>query len=182
MKKKNAQISLQVGLVLLFGALGMAQAPASPPQPGPEHQKLAFFAGKWSSEGEMNPSTFGPGGRFSSTSTCEWFDGNFALVCHSEGKTQASTVKSLSVMGWDAALKTYTYFTINEVGQNTFSRGMVEGDTWTWNNESKVNGKPVILRFTLKQVSPDSATYKFEMGAPGEPLKLMMDGKQTRVK
>jgi len=40
----------------------------------------------------------------------------------------------------------------------------------------------MVVRFTLKQVSPDVATYKFEMGPPGEPLKLMMDGKQTRVR
>ena len=182
MKIRKAQFSVELGLVLLFGPLGMAQAPAGPPQPGPEHLKLAYFAGKWSAEGDMKPSTSGPGGKFSSTSTCEWFDGKFALVCHSEGKTQASTVKGLSIMGWDPAVKTYTFFTINEVGQNAFSRGTVEGDTWTWNNESNVNGKPVILRFTLKQVSPDSATYRFEMGPPGGPLKLMMDGKQTRVK
>lgn len=84
-------------------------------------------------------------------------------------------------MGWDPATKTYTYFSTNSWGQGTFSRGTVEGDTWTWNNETKMNGKPVVVRFTLKQVSPDVATYKFEMGAPGEPLKLMMDGKQTRV-
>jgi hypothetical protein len=57
----------------------------------------------------------------------------------------------------------------------------VKGDTWTWNNETTMNGNPMVVRFTLKEVSPDVATYKFEMGAPGEPLKLMMDGKQTRV-
>jgi len=45
-----------------------------------------------------------------------------------------------------------------------------------------MNGKPVRARFTLKQVSLDSAAYKFEMGAPGEPMKLVMDGKQTRMK
>lgn len=175
--------SLGLGLVLLFVALGMAQAPAGPPKPGPEHQKLAYFAGKWTNEGDMKPSSFGPGGKFSSTSSCEWFDGNFAVVCHSDGTSlQTGSIKGLSIMGWDPAAKTYTYFSTNSWGQGAFSRGTVEGDTWTWNNESKMNGKPVVVRFTLKQVSPDVATYKFEMGAAGEPLKLMMDGTQTRVK
>jgi len=45
-----------------------------------------------------------------------------------------------------------------------------------------MNGKPVRARFTLKQVSPDSASYKFEMGAADEPMKLVMEGKQTRVR
>src|SRR5262249_30056952 len=76
-----------------------------------------------------------------------------------------------------------TYYETNTAGQSVFSRGTVESDTWIWNNEgSKVNGKPVLVRFTLKQVSSDLATYKFEMGASGDDMKLMMDGKQTRVK
>src|SRR5215471_15027141 len=183
MKTKKALIlAVNVSLVLLFVALGLAQAPAGPPKPGPEHQKLAYFAGRWTSEGDMKPSQFGPGGRLTFTQTCEWFDGNFALVCHSDGQSQAGSVKGLSIMGWDPAAKTYTYYSTNTLGQSTFSRGTVEGDTWTWNNETKINGKPMMVCFTLKQVSPDVATYKFEMGPPGEPMKLMMDGKQTRVK
>lgn len=180
--KKPLLFSLQLGLVLLFAAHGMAQAPADPPKPGPEHQKLAYFVGKWDTEGDMKPGTFGPGGKITSTQSCEWFDGDFALVCHSDARTQTGSVKGLSIMAWDPAAKTYTYFSTNSEGRGTFSRGTVEGDTWTWNSESKMNGKPVVVRFTLKQVSSDVATYKFEMGAAGEPLKLMMDGTETRVK
>jgi hypothetical protein len=68
------------------------------------------------------------------------------------------------------------------MGESIFSRGMVEGDTWTWTNEGKMNGKPVRGRFTLKQMSPDSASYKFELASGDEPLKVIMEGKQTRVK
>ena len=181
MKTRKARFSLELAVVLLFVGLGMAQAPAGPRKPGPEHQKLAYFAGKWTSEGDMKPSSFGPGGKFSSSSTCEWFDGNFALVCHSDGAMQTGSVKGLSIMAWDPGAKTYTYFSTNSWGQGGFSRCTAEGDTWAWNNETTVNGKLMVVRFTIKQVSPDVATYKFEMGAPGEPLKLMMDGKQTRV-
>ncbi len=180
--KKAASLAVSIALVLMFVGVALAQAPSGPPKPGPEHQKLAYFAGKWASEGDTKPSPFGPAGKFTSTETCEWFDGNFALVCHSEGKMQEGSFKGLSVMGWDPAEKTYTYFATSTLGEIVFSRGTVQGDTWTWNNESKMNGKPIRARFTLKQVSPDSATYKFEMGAPDEPMKLVMDGKQTRVK
>jgi hypothetical protein len=182
MKTKEARLfSLELGLILLLAGLGMAQAPAGPPKAGPEHQRLAYFAGKWDIDGDMKPSTFGPGGKLTYKQNCDWFEGNFAIVCHSEGTTPTGSIKGVSIMGWDPAAKTYTYFSTNSWGQGTFSRGTVEGDTWTWNNETKINGKPMVVRFTLKQVSPDVATYKFEMGAPGEPLKLMMDGKQTRV-
>ena len=168
-------VALAVGAVL-------AQQPSGPPKPGPEHQKLAYFAGKWASEGETKASAFGPAGKFTGSETCEWFDGNFALICRSEGKFGDTTFKGLSVMGYDAAEKTYVYFETNTFGETVFSRGSVAGDTWTWNNTSTMNGKPVHARFTLKQASPDSATYKFEMASGDAPLAVIMEGKQTRQK
>src|SRR5258708_28480118 len=152
--------AVSIALALLLVGVGRAQAPAGPPQPGPEHQKLAYFAGTWASEADMKPSPFGPGGKFKYTQTCEWFDGNFALVCHSDGKMLTSSVKGLSIMAWDPAGKTYIYFETNTLGQSLVSRGTVQRDTWTWNNERKMNGKSILARFTLRQISPDSATYK----------------------
>jgi len=181
--KRGATIAIGTLLILSCVECVLGQAPSGPPKPGPEHEKLAYFAGKWASEGEMKPSPFGPGGKFTYTETCEWFAGSgFALVCRSEGKMLEGTVKGLSVMGYDLGEKTYTYFETNTMGEIIFSRGAVEGDTWTWTNESKMGGKPVRGRFTLKQVSADAATYKFEMATGDEPLKLFMEGKQTRVK
>jgi uncharacterized protein DUF1579 len=131
----------------------------------------------------MKPSAFGPAGKFTYTQTCEWFEGaGFAVVCHSDGKMMGGTVKGLSVTGYDLGQKTYTYFETNTMGESIFARGMVEGDTWTWTNESKWEGKPIRGRFTMKVLSPDSASYKFEMASGDEPLKVLMEGKQTRVK
>jgi hypothetical protein len=159
-----------------------AQAPSGPPKPGPEQQKLAYFAGKWTSEGDMKASIFGPAGKFSFEQNCDWFTGGLALVCHTDGKMLGGTVKSLSIIGYDLQEQTYTYFETNTLGENLFSRGTFEGDTWTWTNEGKMNGKPIRGRFIMKQVSPDTATYRFELGAGDEPLKVVMEGKQTRVK
>lgn len=180
--KKHMIFALVAMLAFALVGAALAQAPAGPPKPGPEHQKLAFFAGKWVSEGDMKPGPMGPGGKFTATETCEWFDGSFALVCHSEGKFDQGSFKGLSVMGYDSSEKTYVYFETNSMGENVFSRGSVEGDTWTWNNKGTMNGKPIRARFTVKQISGDSATYKFEMAMGDEPLKLVMDGKQTRQK
>jgi len=180
--KKIIGPALSFLLALLCVGVLLGQAPSGPPKPGPEHKKLAYFAGKWTSEGEMKPSPFGPAGKFSFTETCEWFAGGFALVCHSEGKMQENATKSLSIMGYDPEEKTYVYFETNSMGENVFSRGTVRGNTWTWTNESKMQGKPVRMRFTLKQEPPDSATYKFEMASGNEPFKLVMEGKETRVK
>src|SRR5438445_8852553 len=91
---------LLVGAVLASACVvgGLAQAPSGAPKPGPEHQKLAYFAGKWVSEGETKASAFGPAMKFSFVETCEWFSGGFAIVCHSEGKMGEGAVKGLSVM------------------------------------------------------------------------------------
>src|SRR5215469_13492415 len=51
----------------------------------PEAAKLAYFARKWVSEAEVKPSAFGPGGKFTSTESCEWLPGKFAILCTSEG-------------------------------------------------------------------------------------------------
>ena len=180
--KKDIAVAASVLFAFAFVATVFGQAPSGPPKPGPEQQKLAYFAGKWASEGETKPSALGPGTKFTFTETCEWFSGGFALVCHSDGKIPEGTFSELSIMGYDPGEKTYVYFGTNNFGENEFFRGTEEGGTWTWTNESKMNGKAVHARFTLKQVSADASTSKFEMSMGDEPLKVIMEGKQTRVK
>jgi Protein of unknown function (DUF1579) len=163
------------------------KTPASAANPRKEAERLAYFAGRWLHEGEMKSGAFGPGdsgGRFTYTETCQWFAGNFAIVGRSEGKTPEGLMNGLSVTTWDAGEKTYIYFETNSMGEIFLSRGKVRGNRWTWHNASKriINGKAVRTRLTLRQASPDSATYKFEMGARGKQMKVVMEGRQTRLK
>ena len=180
--KKLSAFCPCVLLVLSLVASLAAQAPSGPPKPGPEHEKLAFFVGKWVSEGEMKPSAFGPGGKFTFTESCEWHAGKFAVVCNSEGTIMGAPVKGTSIMSYDMGEKSYVYFETNSMGENNYSRGTVQGDTWTWTSESKMNGTTVHSRFTLKQLSPDSSSYKFELASGSEPMALLMEGKYTRQK
>jgi len=176
--------ALPLAAVLMFWGVATigAQDASGPPKPGPEHAKLAYFVGKWVSEADMKPSAYGPGGKVTFTETCEWFSGNFALICHSEGPMLGTTIKELSIMSYDPGEKTYVYFETNSMGENVFSRGTVDGDTWTWTGESKMNGQTIHSRFTLKRLSDDTSSYKFEMAAGSEPMALVMEGKQTRQK
>ena len=60
-------------VVLCVGLLGVSIASAqerAAPRPGPEHQRLGYFVGNWSTEGEMKPSDMGPGGKMTSTEKC----------------------------------------------------------------------------------------------------------------
>jgi len=180
---KNAMRFFPILLVavLLVTALG-AQAPEGPPKPGAEHDKLAYFVGKWTSEGEAKATSFGPGGKYTATETCEWFAGKFAVVCKADGNMMGGNFNSLSVLSYDSYAKTYVYFETNNWGENVFSRGKMDGDTWSWSNDTPMGGKTVHGRFTLKQASPDVATYKFEMATGSDPLTLVMEGRQTRQK
>ena len=180
--KKIAGLPLAAVLVFFGVATLCAQDAGGPPKPGPEHAKLGFFVGKWTSEGDMKPGPYGPGGKFTFTENCEWLAGNFALLCHSEGQIMGMTVKGLSVMSYDPEEKKYIYFESNNMGENTYSKGTVDSDTWTWTSDNRMNGKTVHSQFTLKRLSDDSASYKYEMGAGSDPLALVMEGKQTRQK
>jgi Protein of unknown function (DUF1579) len=180
--KKFAALPLVTVFLFLGVAIICAQDTGGPPKPGPEHAKLAYFVGKWASEGDLKPSAYGPGGKFTFTENCDWLSGNFALVCHSEGQMAGMVVKGLSVMSYDPAEKKYIYFESNNMGQNTYSLGSVDGDIWLWSSDVQMGGKTIHSRFTLKRLTDDSASYKYEMGAGSDAFALVMEGKQTRQK
>ena len=110
-------IAVLMVMALVAGALAMAQAPGKAPTPGPEHKRLAMYAGKWSGSGEMKPGPMGPGGKMTWTETCEWFSGNFALVCHTDGSGAMGSAKGLIVLTYSMEEKHYVYFTINSMGE-----------------------------------------------------------------
>jgi hypothetical protein len=179
--KKLAIYSFLI-LFLLSAAFALAQDVGAPPKPGPEHAKLAYFVGKWSSEGELKPSQYAQTGKFTFTETCDWLPGNFALECRSEGSMANLVVKGISIMSYDVGEGKYIYFESNNMGENTFNKGSVDGDTWTWLADSQMNGKTVHSRYILKRVDNDTATYKYEIASGTEPLAVVMEGKQTRQK
>ena len=81
MRRKTAFLAASVAALVVVGHLAvLAQAPPAP-KPGPEHQKLAYFVGTWTNEGEMKPSPMGPGGKITGKDTCEWFEGGFSVIC-----------------------------------------------------------------------------------------------------
>src|SRR5947209_20421962 len=124
MVKHAARVGVLI-LTLWGVAAVMAQAPAGPPQPGPEHKKLAYFVGKWTSEAELKPSPYGPGGKYLATETCERFAGGLSPACHSEGQGPTRELKGVSIMGDHPGAQTYRYIASNKFGQNDFSRGTV---------------------------------------------------------
>jgi hypothetical protein len=173
---------LGVAMTLISGITVVAQQPASPPQPSPEHKKLAAFVGTWKDEAEMKPSPFGPGGRMSLTETCDWFTGGFGVVCYTETLRITDVLKTLTVLTYDAEEKIYRLYEFNSVGWSSAAKGTVAGDTWTFDGESKLGGKPIRSRLTIRLSSPDSAVMRSEVSIEGGPMIVFMELKGTRGK
>ena len=175
--------SLAAALTLFATPVLRAQAPAAAPKPGPEHQKLAYFAGRWSESADIKPGPMGPGGKMTETSTCEWFSGGFYLVCRSEGRGSSGEIHGLGILGYSSDRKRYTYYGIDNSGMGGDpAYGDVAGDTWTWEGESLMGGQTVKGRYVVKQISPDKYTWKWEMSVAGGAWTPVGEGMDTRIK
>ena len=167
--------------VVGFQIAAQAQAPQAQ-KPGPEHQRLAYFVGKWTTEGEMKASPMGPAGKISSMDTCEWFEGHYSVVCRGDGKTPMGPSKNLGILSYSTEEKVYTYYGIDNSAMSmaTVPRGTVQGDTWTYTDESMMGGQKIKSRVTIKELSPTAYTFTMEMqGADGKWMPLM-ESKSTK--
>ncbi len=181
MKKR----SILAGIVFLaLSAIVLAQRPGGPPQPGPEEKRLSSYVGKWTSEAEMKPSVFGPGGKETGNLNCEWFAGGFHVVCHAVfGAGSPGEEKVLAILSYNREEKVYDWYRIGSRGETGSAKGAVQGDTWTWRGEWKVKDKLVPWRGTYKFGSPpDTATIQFEVQGDDGKWNAVMEEKATRVK
>jgi hypothetical protein len=172
-------------LALAVCASGVAaQAPPAAPKPGNEHGQLKYFVGKWTTEGEAKPGPMGPGGKFSSSDTCELFSGGFYVVCRMHGKSVQGESQEIGILGYDTAKKAYTYYGINNhIGQADLAEGQHDGDKWVYNSVFDVGGgKKMQGRYTMSDVTPASYAFKFETAPEGgSDWAVVMEGKATRV-
>jgi hypothetical protein len=169
--------------LLLCTAAAFAQAPTAPPKPGPEVKKMAAMIGTWTTTYDMKPMPgMSPGGKGTSTSTCVWTAGGFGVSCTEKldmgamGKTTG-----VSLMFYDAEAKNYVHSEVDSAGETFVSHGTVNGDTWVFETDSPMMGKPMHSRFTITYTSKDSSEMKFELGPDANSMKVGMDGKQKRV-
>ena len=166
-------------LVCNFAAAAEPQAP----KPGPEHKRLGYFVGNWTTEGEMKPSEMGPGGKITATDKCTWFEGGFAVVCNSDGKTPMGPSKSIGILGYSSEEKVYTYSGVDNSGMTmtTVPHGTVQGDTWTYHDESMMGGKKVKSRVIIKELSPTAYTFTMDMQTPDGKWATVMESKSTKT-
>jgi hypothetical protein len=176
---KHRTVGFGFAFVAMIGA-AFAQAPTAS-QPGPEHKLMGYFAGKWTVEGEMKPGPMGPGGKVLTTDTCEWFTGRFQLVCRSEGKSPLGPLSSMGFMSYNAADKSYNWYSIDNRGSSELSKVTKSGKSWTFASTSKESGQTVHSRFAVVEMSPTSYTFTWEMSPDGTKWSTVLEGKGTKA-
>ena len=171
------------GGMILAAALMLATAAMAQqaPKPAPELKKLDVFVGTWALDGNMKPGgMMGAGGTMTETEKCEWMEGGFYLVCHSDYKSSMGNGVGLSVMGYSSEDKAYTYREFSSDGEFVDSKGALDGDTWTWTNDEKMGGMSMKGRFTIHMTSAASYTFAFDMSQDGTKWSGVMDGKANK--
>jgi hypothetical protein len=163
-------------LALSVATPALAEEPKGPPKPTPEQQRLGWFVGKWKGTATVKENPFMPPGTVTSTDDCAWFDGKYAVVCRGTAKGPMGAMKSLGIMGWNAEEKTYTWYGIDSGPMVPVSaaRGSLEGGTWTYADEARMDGKLVKSRYVITEKGKDAYDFRWEMlGADGAWTAVM---------
>jgi hypothetical protein len=171
-----------LGACAVISVAGVQLAAAQATQPGPEHARLGYFVGKWTAKGELKAGPMGPGGKFTSTDNCEWFDGKYSVICRSEGAMPMGPSKSIGILGYSPEEKVYTYYGVDNSNMTMASvpKGTVSGKTWTYNDEGTMGGKKFKSRVTITELTPTSYTFRMEMQGPDGKWIPTMESKNTK--
>lgn len=174
---------LACAVVSVISVRAAAAQGGQPPKPGPEQERLSYFVGKWTAEGEVKPGPMGPGGKVTTTDSCEWFEGHYSVICRSEGTTPTGPMKSVGILGYSTEEKVYTYYGVDNSGMTMASvpKGVLKGDTWTYTDEGTMGGKKYKSRVIIKELSPTSYSFKMDMQGSDGKWMPMMETKNTKV-
>ena len=168
----------------LIGGVAFAQGDSEPPKPGPEHKKLDYLVGDWTTQGEATATPFSPAYKWSGTFTYEWLPGEFFLLRRLDSKrSDIGTTKSVQIAGYDTESKMYTWYGVNSRGGGgNVAKMTLTSDTWTDTGERTVEGKTFKVRRTIKMVPPDAIDYKLEYSEDGKTWTAFAHAKDARVK
>ena len=132
-----------------------ARTKAEAPKPSPEVEKLGYFLGPWTSEGDLKEGPLGPGGPTQGREVCRWMPGRFFVGCMIETKTPAGLMQIQGIMGWDAEKKVYRWWSFDNLGHSETATGTLKDDVWTWTGESKLGDKVKKTRFVVSDAKPE---------------------------
>ena len=101
-------------------------------KPGPQHQQLSVFVGKWRTEGQTIASAGGPSVAIQSSDVYTWLRGGFFVEHRWEGRVGDDEVAGLEVIGYDekgGAYRTHFFDNTGTAGSEALA---LRDRTWTW--------------------------------------------------
>ena len=156
----------------------LAQAP--PAAPGPEVQRLGFFAGTWKIAGEFKTEPAGP---YTGTIACEWFEGGFVMVCKGSYTGVRGPASEMHIFSYSPQDKAYNWYSLGTAGAARTVRKMtVDGKKWVCENDGTYEGKPARYRFEWLEESPTSFTYGYARTVEGGAPVPIVQVKMTKAK
>jgi hypothetical protein len=176
----KAPFTCVVRLMLLLPMALSARGHMDVPKPALELKKLDYFVGTWTAHGDMKPGPMGSGGKFTGTNRVQWMDGGFFLVTHSEFRGAMGKGTETSYMGYDSNEKMYTYDSFNSLGEADHAKGNVNGDTWTWQSETRMGPQTIKGRLTIKVLSATAYNFRFEVSADRTTWNTVLEGQDTK--
>ena len=173
--------SLCVAVFAVLSSLLLAQSQGSAPPPPPEIQVMGYFVGNWTLQGTTKVSPTGPAAPFTSTERSEWVPGSYFVETHSSLNGPMGNIKGTRVMEYNPADKVYTYNAYNSLGEHIVAVGHLQGNTWTWTADQKLNGLTTKARYTINATSPTAYSFQSEVATPSGGWATVMEGKATRA-
>lgn len=105
---------------------------ALPSIPGPQHQRLGVFVGKWTTQGRTKATPSAPAAEIVGTDTYEWLEGGFFLVHRVDVRMGAEQVKGLEIIAYDASSETYRTHAFDSQGTYGTYQATVHDGVWTF--------------------------------------------------
>ncbi len=182
---KTAVLAIAIGLLAGTGLAAQQGAPPSQqaPVPQPSQQQLAmgYFGGVWTIAGTTKISPASPAVPYHGTAQGEWVPGNFFLEIKYITHGPLGDIHTVRMMEYNPADSVYTFNEYNSLGEHILAIGHLNGNTWNWTAEQKLNGVVVPARYTFTFVSRSSYTFKSEVQSPNGAWATVMEGTATRA-
>jgi hypothetical protein len=104
---------------------------AAQPRPGPEHQALTPFVGRWRTAGQVLASESAPALEIAGVDEYEWLHGGFFLLHRVDVRIGGAPARALEIIGYDAERGTYFMRSFDDQGNAGEMQASV-GDDGTW--------------------------------------------------
>lgn len=115
---------------------GAERSAGQPPKPGPEHQLLEAFIGRWMTRGTTVAISGQASLDITASDVYEWMPGRFFVLHTAYGLIGADEVGGTEIIGYDPATGGYRSSFFDSFGNSTTSAMTVRDGVWTVQGES----------------------------------------------